>query len=186
MHEELNKSVKTAIELAKAQGFECHGLTSAAELEVNPEVRAMCAADRCRSYGCNWMCPPACGDLSSFEEKIASHESCIVVQTVAELEDEFDFEGMMDAEKEHKRRFYALAKSIRDNAELGSSPLLLAAGTCALCPQCSYPDEPCRHPETALVSMEAAGLLVSDVCVKAGIPYNHGKGTIAYTGCLLI
>ena len=34
--------------------------------------------------------------------------------------------------------------------------------------------------------MEAAGLLVTDACNAAGVPYNHGKLTMAYTGCALL
>jgi hypothetical protein len=33
--------------------------------------------------------------------------------------------------------------------------------------------------------MEAAGLLVSDVCKMSGIPYYHGPGTIAFCSCAL-
>jgi hypothetical protein len=34
--------------------------------------------------------------------------------------------------------------------------------------------------------MESAGLMVNDVCMSAGIPYNHGKNRIAYTGCVVL
>jgi hypothetical protein len=34
--------------------------------------------------------------------------------------------------------------------------------------------------------MEAYGLLVSDVCQKAGLPYYYGKQTITYTSCILL
>ena len=53
------------------------------------------------------------------------------------------------------------------------------------CKPCAYP-EPCRFPGRRLVSMEAAGLLVTDACNAAGVPYNHGRLTIAYTGCALL
>lgn len=172
---------------ANELGFECQGLAPAARLEVNPEVRSMCAADRCQSYGKNWMCPPACGDLDEFAAGLARRADCVIVQTVAELEDEFDVEGMMEAEALHKRRFAALARFARETAQSQGlpAPLPLAAGTCTLCPTCTCPDEPCRNPEDALVSMEAAGLLVSDACKAAQIPYYHGKGTMAYTSCVL-
>ena len=169
-------------------GFESCGETPAAHLEVNPEVRSMCAADRCQSYGKNWTCPPACGTLDEFAERISRHATCLVVQTVAQLEDEFDIEGMTEAAELHKRRFAALAQFARDEARARAAdePLPLGAGGCTLCSACTCPDEPCRHPGQAIVSMEAAGLLVSDACGAAGIPYYHGKGTLAYTGCVLV
>lgn len=172
-------------ELAAAQEFESCGSVGADKLVVNPEVRIMCASDRCNAYGHNWMCPPHCGELDEFQHLIESKNSCYIVQTVAELEDEFDFEGMVDAERLHKKRFNALARAIKADVELKDA-LLLAAGTCTLCPKCNCPDEPCRNPDHAMVSMEAAGLLVSEVCTSAQVPYNHGKGTIAYTSCIVI
>lgn len=43
------------------------GFSHAGELNrragVLPQVREMCAADRCHNYGRCWTCPPACGTL---------------------------------------------------------------------------------------------------------------------------
>ena len=170
--------------LAETAGFECVGQAPAEALQVRTEVRDMCAADRCQAYGRTWTCPPACGTLEDFDARIAAHERCVIVQTVGTMEDDFDIEGIMEAEALHKRRFAAFADAAR--AAAGAAPLLaLGAGACTLCAQCTCPDEPCRQPERALTSMEAAGLLVSDVCAAAGIPYNHGRGTIAFTSCVL-
>lgn len=176
-------------EIAHGAGFEAVGTTAAARLIVRPEVRDMCAADRCRAYGRNWTCPPACGSLDRFAALIAAKETAIAVQTVARLEDEFDIEGMQDAERLHKKRFARLARTARaafEEAGEQQVPLFLAAGTCTICPTCSYPDAPCRFPDEAFASLEAAGLVVSDVCKAAGIPYYHGKASIAYTSCVLV
>ncbi len=173
------------VNLAETCSFESVGTVDVDDLEVNPAVRDMCAAGRCKAYGKNWMCPPHCGTLDEFASRIAAFKRCVVLQTVMDLEDEFDFETMIEAEKTHKARFLNLADELRTRYD-NNSYYLLAAGTCTLCPTCSCPEEPCRNPQRALVSMEAAGLLVSDVCVKADIPYNHGKNTIAYTSCVLV
>ena len=46
---------------------------------------------------------------------------------------------------------------------------------------------PCPSlPAHALVSMEAAVLMVSEACEAAGLPYYHGLGTISYTSCILL
>ena len=179
-------NIQEVFDIAEGCSFESVGAVDADKLEINPEVRNMCAAGRCQAYGKNWMCPPHCGTLDEFATRIASFNRCVVVQTVGDLEDEFDFETMIETEKTHKTRFLHLADELRTRYGDNDSYYLLAAGTCTLCPACSCPDEPCRNPQRALVSMEAAGLLVSDVCVKADIPYNHGKNTIAYTSCVLV
>lgn len=171
--------------LAAQVGFERSGIAPASAIEVSPEVRDMCNADRCRSFGKNWMCPPHCGELGRFQQMIEAKTACYVVQTVATLEDEFDFDGMVEAEHVHKRRFASFSQKIRTDLNMPDA-LPLSAGTCTLCPSCSCPDAPCRYPERAFYSMEAAGLLVSDVCSAARIPYYHGKGTIAYVSCVLV
>ena len=171
-------------QLVASQGFDCTGTCPAAELTVREEVRDMCAAGKCHRYGTSWACPPACGDIRDFERQMHSFDRCVVVQTVAQLEDEFDGETMMEAQELHARRISGLAERL-DEAGLSPDVMVLSAGTCTICDTCAYPADPCRFPDKRLVSMEAAGLLVSEVCAMAGVPYNHGPMTIAFTGCVL-
>ncbi len=170
-------------EVAQACGFETIGSTAAENLRVREEVRAMCNADKCHMYGKTWACPPGCGSIEDYQQLIDQSETCLIVQSVGQLEDDFDFETMMETEQVHKQRYYQLIDAVR---EKGIDATFLSAGACTLCKECTYPDAPCRFPDKRLTSMEAAGLVVSDTCTSAGIPYNHGKGTIAYTSCVLI
>ena len=87
------------VDLVRAQGFEFVAMTTADQLEVREEVRAMCAADMCHAYDKSWSCPPAAGTLDEYRERIASYSDVVVFETVMELEDEFDFETMMEAEQ---------------------------------------------------------------------------------------
>ena len=82
----------------------------------------------------------------------------------------------------HKAAFDALARQTRT---LHADCLPLTAGACTLCKKCTCPDRPCRFPGKRLSSMEAYGLLVSDVCLKSGLEYNYGPKTITYTSCIL-
>ena len=104
---------------ARNRGFAHYGCTPATSLSVNPAVRSLCAENRCRSYGRNWTCPPACGTLDDFSAALASRSVALVVQTVGQLEDEFDVEGMMAAERVHKERFKALAQDALDGFDTG-------------------------------------------------------------------
>lgn len=177
------------LEHAKLAGFESIGEMDASSLAIREEVRSMCAADLCKSYNRSWSCPPACGSLSFFEKNINAKQVAVVFQTVAKLEDDFDFEGMLEAAQRHEQRFNSFAEAaVSDErvTKFDSTPFFLGAGGCTLCEKCSYPDEPCRHPERLFASMEAAGILVSDACAAARIPYNHGRHTVCYTSCVLI
>ncbi len=173
--------MKERIELALAQGFTCAAALDPGALAVRAEVRDMCAADKCRAYGRNWTCPPHCGSLEECAARLGEMGSGLLVQTVGQLEDSFDFEAMAETEKRHLEHFHALADLLREKCP---GVLCLGSGGCRLCKSCAYP-EPCRFPEWACSSMEGWGLLVNDACQAAGVPYYHGKNTLAYTACYL-
>ncbi|MBE6903360.1 MAG: DUF2284 domain-containing protein [Ruminococcaceae bacterium] len=169
------------------QALDC-GFTHAGELNIEalvfmPEVREMCSVDRCHMYGKNWKCPPGCGSIEQAAEQAAKYSYGIIVQTVAKMEDDFDFETIASASEEHKNNFYKLVDELKKEFD---DILPMGAGTCTLCEKCTYPDAPCRFPDKSISSMEAYGLWVSKVCELSDIPYNYGKQTIAYTSCYLL
>lgn len=152
-------------------------------IELLPEVRDMCKANTCKMYDKRWSCPPGCGTLDECREKIRKYEHGILVQTVGELEDSMDGEGMMEAEARHKENFFALEKVLR---ERWPHMLAIGAGCCTKCTTCTYPDEPCRFPDKAFSSMEAYGMLVTQICQANNMTYYYGPCTIAYTSCFLL
>ena len=91
----------------------------------------------------------------------------------------------MEAEARHKERFRQLTQALyhRDGRE---NVLPMGAGTCRRCARCTYPDAPCRFPEEQVVSMEAYGLLVSQVCQDCGAVYYHGPRTMTYVSCIFL
>ena len=174
--------MKDPLGLALSAGFSHAGLLDPKKLRTLPEVRDMCASGRCRRYDRSWSCPPACGTLEEAEKSIHHYCCGILVQTTAQLEDDFDVESMDAAEARHKAGFLTLAEIFR--AEIPDC-LPLSAGSCTLCEVCSYPDEPCRHPDRMLSSMEAYGILVSEACALAGLNYYYGPQTLTYSSCIL-
>ena len=95
-----------------------HGFTNVAPLacdtiELKPEVRQMCASDSCHKYNKCWSCPPGCGTLEECEQRVRKYKLGILVQTVGQLEDSMDGEGMMRTEAMHKASFYSLEKDLR-------------------------------------------------------------------------
>ena len=106
----------------------------------------------------------------------------ILVQSTAKLADDFDYDGIQALSRTHAQRFAALARQMR---LLCTRTLPLSAGPCLVCRRCTCPDRPCRYPSRRISAMEAYGLLVSDVCVRSGLAYNYGPGTMTYTSCIL-
>lgn len=176
-------TTEAVINLAKSIGFSHAGKVNIAELKFLPEVRDMCASNRCQSYGKSWVCPPACGSLEEITQKAQQYHRGVLVQTTAQMEDDFDLETMMEAEQHQKEHFYALVDALREDFP---QLLPMSCGTCTLCKSCSYPDAPCRFPNKAFTSMEAYGLMVSDVCKQSGLGYYYGPQTITYTSCILL
>jgi predicted metal-binding protein len=142
----------------------------------------MCAANLCRAYNRNWTCPPACGSLDEIAAKTKEFSKGILVQTTAELDDDFDYETMESACKTQNARFQGLIAKSREHYE---KLLPMGAGGCRICEVCTYPKDTCRFPDRAFPSMEAYGLFVSRVCEKSGVKYYYGSGTITYTCCIL-
>lgn len=174
--------METLLTLARTAGFTDAVPLDPTALTALPDVRRMCAAGRCHAYGHSWSCPPACGTLEQCQSRMDRYAKGILVQTTGALEDDFDAEGMAAVERRHKRAFADLTRQAR---LLHPDCLPLTAGGCTLCRRCTYPDKPCRFPQKRLSSMEAYGLLVSDVCTRSGLAYNHGPRTMTYTSCIL-
>ena len=174
--------VEKTIELMKKIGFDAAGPLDPKTIVLHEEVREMCAEGKCKAYGKNWTCPPACGDLEYCGSVIAKYSEGVIVQTIGHLEDSMDYETMMDTAKRHKENFLKMAEQIK---AIYPNALCLGAGGCTVCGTCNYPD-PCRFPEKAFSAMEGYGMLVSEVCKENNIPYYYGENTIAFVGCCLI
>lgn len=170
--------VKLALEI----GFSHAAPLNTAALVARPEVRDMCAGGRCQRYGKSWSCPPACGSLAACQARMRAYTGGVLVQTTAQLADDFDYESMTRAQEEHKKNFFTLARQTR---LLLPDCLPLTAGSCTICRSCTCPERPCRFPQKMLSSMEAYGLLVSEVCAASGLAYYYGPGTLTYSACIL-
>lgn len=170
------------LKLAESIGFEHMIVFDASILQPEPAVREMCAEDKCHRYGKSWSCPPYCGSLEELQKRFSGYSRGILVQTTKALEDDFDYETMMEAEEIQKKRFFRLAAAVKKQLP---DCLPVSSGSCTLCESCSCPDAPCQHPEQCYPSMEACGLLVSQVCRDAGLEYYYGKQTVTYTACIL-
>ena len=154
-----------------------------AEIRFDPAFRAACEQNACGFYGACWMCPPDAGEINALIARAKTYEHAIVFQTVQEIADSFDIEGMQHAARAHNR----LISRIRHAAEKDEiSCWLLGAGACGGCRTCAKQSgEPCRHPDRAVVSLEAAGVDVVELAKQSGLPYMNGRNTVTYFGLIL-
>jgi predicted metal-binding protein len=164
-------------------GFSRVGNLDPAKITLRTEVRATCAENKCGAYGTRWSCPPGCGTLEENAERIKQFQGGFILQTTGELEDELDGEGMMETAKTHGARVQEFQRTIKT---LHPKAWVIGSGGCTRCEKCTYPDAPCRFPDEITPSMEALGMVVSDVCKDNDFGYYYGKGTITYTSCVLL
>ncbi len=172
------------IEIALACGATKAEIISADDIVVNAEFRAMCEANRCGAYGKCYMCPPDIGPVDELMAKLKSFEKGVFYQTVTQLEDSFDIEGMGEARKELTRVSQRLLDAMAP--VLGPEALHLSAGGCGLCHPCAkVTNEPCRHPDRALSSLESYGVDVYNTTKNTSMKYVNGPDTVTYFGIVL-
>ena len=169
--------------LAKECGFTHCAPLHVDTLEFLPEVRDMCAADKCNKYGKSWSCPPACGTIEEMRKQVEGYSHGLLVQTVGDLEDSYDWEGIQDTALKNRNNFTRMWDELEKQY---SSIFAMGTGSCMNCEKCTYPDSPCRFPERMAASMEACGLFVSKVCTDNKLAYNYGQNKIAFTACYML
>lgn len=67
------------------------------EIQFDENLRSYCEANSCGSYGKNYACPPSVGDVNTVIAKAKSYKKALIFQTVSQIEDSYDFEGMTEA-----------------------------------------------------------------------------------------
>ncbi len=155
------------------------------KIPFDPIFRTYCEANSCGNYGRNWRCPPEEGPIEQLIARAKSFDYAVIYQTVYPLEDSFDFEGMQEAGKLHNQ----LACTI--TTLLAGLPMTdrmhLGAGGCRMCEKCAkITNEPCRHPEKSMSSLETYGINVSQLAKVCGMNYINGVNTVTYFGAYLV
>lgn len=173
--------LETLIRMVCDAGAYKANVIPAACIQTDATFRDVCAANACGMYGKNWMCPPAVGEIHELMAQMKKFRKALVYQSVAKLEDSFDFEGMMVAKKEHHQLSKRIALIFH-----GKDMLHLGAGACEECRQCAIiTGAPCRRPDVAIASLEAYGVNVSQLAKAADMCYINGTDTVTYFGMVL-
>ena len=164
--------------------FDDYKIIPFSKVTFDQEVRTLCEQNMCGCYGKSWTCPPAIDDIETLQSRLAAFSQCFVFYTVYQLEDSFDWEGMMSSVKDFQSRILKSKKKIQDQ-EQNQEFLFLGAGSCQLCETCTYPEEkPCRNPEDAIFSVESFGIDATKLMQENGLKYNNGANTVTYIGVL--
>lgn len=163
------------------------GATKAAIIPVEKIVMSadfykICEGNSCGNFGQCWMCPPYLGDIEELMAKVKTYSHGLLYQTISEIEDSFDIEGMFEAGKRHSE----LSQKMEQSGEMPEKRLHLSCGGCRLCERCARrDDQPCRYPDKALGSMEGYGIDVYRTTKETELKYINGPDTVTYFGIVL-
>lgn len=160
------------------------GFIKTKQLVINQGVRDLCVMNACGCYGTNWRCPPGVGTVEECREKIMNYENVFIFTSKHDIEDSYDFEGMMDAKDVHEelsKHIVAYFKELYPQDKL----ILSGDGACGKCASCTYPDAPCRFPDDVYPTVESYGVEVYKMAQAAGINYINGVNTVTYFGCIM-
>lgn len=145
--------------------------------------RDICASNGCGIYGKCWMCPPDIGEIDELMEKVRSFEYGLLYQTVYQIEDSFDIEGMSLSSVLHAKVCQEVEENLKET--LGAH-LHLGCGGCHLCKRCAKLDGlPCRMPEKAIPPMEGYGIDVGATTRPTELKYINGENTVTFFGIVL-
>lgn len=156
-----------------------------ADIVFSDHFRDMCKQNYCGNYGKNYTCPPDVGEIADLKERALAYTDCLLFQTIAPIEDSYDFEGMTEVGKLHNQNIDKVELYVR--GELGITDfLMLGAGGCGLCERCGKKDGiPCRFPDKARASVEAFGMDVRKLTEEHGLHYINGVNTVSYVALML-
>lgn len=148
------------------------------QLRFSTEFLDACRQNLCGRYGKNHTCPPHVGDITQLIARVKAYQNAVIFQTVHQLEDSFDLEGMQHGQDLHNQITFDAAQQAKAQHH---NLLALNAGGCFLCKNCAaITHEPCRFPGQAISSLEAHGIDVSSIEHISDMKYINGPNTVTY------
>lgn len=183
LHGEMSMDQEILVNLALDAGAAKATVISTETIVTSRSFRDICASNSCGLYGKCWMCPPDVGDIEVLIGSIRHYTHGLLFQTIAQIEDSYDFEGMMEAGKTHAHVCRKIRESVK---KMTDDILLLGGGGCRVCDKCTKLDNlPCRRPDDAIASMEAYGIDVYRTTEPTNLKYINGQNTVTYFGIVL-
>lgn len=152
------------------------------ELEFSERIRWICQ-NECPKYGTTWACPPGVGTVAECTERCRRYRNCLLISTIAEVEDIADIDQTLATRPEHEELTEQVAALLR---EQGVEPYILSTQACAICARCAILDhQPCRFPEKMHPCVESHGINVVPVLEKLGLEFQFGANIVTWISLLL-
>ena len=133
-------------------------------------------------YGKTWACPPGVGEVSQCRSRCLAFENCLLIATMAEVNDISDLEETLATRPGHE----AITDQVRDIFRAaGMEPYILSTEACSICDRCAYLDgQPCRFPDRMHPCVESHGINVVPVMEAAGLEFQFGQNIVTWVSLL--
>ncbi len=176
---------KDLIALALQAGAAKAAVIGQDRIVLSAEFRAICEGNGCGNFGRCWKCPPDVGDIEPLMAEVRRYPYGLIYQTIGVIEDSFDIEGMTARALEHAQTSQRIGQAVAPLLPQGF--LHLSCGGCRLCETCAKRvNQPCRHPEQALASLESYGVDVYQTVKDTELKYINGQNTVTFFGMVLL
>ena len=149
------------------------------DAEAFDRGRALCAENKCGSYGCSWGCPPGCDLTVEKVSKDYSRVGVVKKRYEVDFSDKAALDKLGDDLQTYVRNIVlALRKE-------GYKSMGFADGGCRYCGVCSYP-EPCRYPEMLVPSISVLGLNLKEYMASNGEEFRFEDGVVTLYGFIMM
>ena len=150
-------------------------------LEFSQRIRYICSAE-CPMYNKTWACPPAVGEVQQCQEKCLGYAHCLLIGTVAEVQDIANIEETLATRPAHEEVTGLVRELIRQqNVE----PYILSTEACAVCEQCAWLEgKPCRHPDKMHPCVESHGINLISTLEENGLEFQYGENIVTWYSLL--
>ncbi|WP_322182826.1 DUF2284 domain-containing protein [Neglectibacter caecimuris] len=173
------------VEMILAEGAAKATVIPGSKIVTSRAFRDVCAENTCGNYGRCWMCPPDTGDIDELIETVKKYPQGLLYQTISELEDSFDIEGMQEAGNLHAKISRKVEKALKPLLPEGY--LHLINGGCHYCKVCAKKEgKPCVSPENAMPSLEGYGVDVYNTTKDTDLKYINGQDTVTFFSMILL
>ncbi len=166
------------------------GATKAAVIDneqiiMDKSFYEICEHGNCGSFGLCYACPPDIGPVEENMKRIRTFRHGLLYQTIGQIEDSYDIEGMADVSRKHAGIGVKLRREVAKFYT--DETLQLSCGGCHLCEKCLKRDnnKPCRHPDLVMPAMEGMGIDVYRTTSSTDLKYINGSNTVTYFGLVL-
>ncbi|MDD3279349.1 MAG: DUF2284 domain-containing protein [Lachnospiraceae bacterium] len=146
------------------------------DIEFSDRVRVICKQE-CPRYGSSWSCPPAVGSVERCKAHCLEYPQALFFSSVTDIADVTDIDEAVKTKRDHENMTKVIEDYVRNQSMLVYT---LSSDSCCICDKCTYPKNPCLHPEILHPCIESHGIIVTNLAEKQQMDYYLGEHLILW------